>query len=70
MSDPLIDARPHVVELIDELVQAHLDTIEMGAHCPPLEWQDHLQYLKRLVRYAKRFTAVDLGLEIHRRDRG
>jgi hypothetical protein len=58
MPDRLTDACPHVDDLVDELVQAHLDTIEMGAYCPPLEWQDHLRYLQRLVRYAKRFTAA------------
>lgn len=63
MSDGLTDACPQVADLVDELVQAHLDTIEMGAYCPPLEWQDHLRYLQGLVRYAKRVTAADLSLD-------
>jgi hypothetical protein len=53
-------------DLVDELVQAHLDTIEMGAHHPPLEWQAHVRYLQQLVRYTKRFTAADLRLETRR----
>jgi hypothetical protein len=53
-------------DLVDELVQAHLDTIEMGPHCPPREWQAHVRYLQRLVRYAKRITAADLSLETRR----
>jgi hypothetical protein len=66
MSDRLTDACPQLADLVDELVQAHLDTLEMGPYCPPLEWQNHLRYLQRLVRYAKRLTAADLSLETHR----
>ena len=66
----MIDGCPQLAGLVDELVQAHLDTIEMGADCPPLEWQDHLRYLQRLVRHAKRFTAADLSLETQRRNHG
>ncbi len=45
--------------LVDELVQAHLDTIEMLDvwHDDP-DWQSHALYLKSLVRHAKRFMAV------------
>jgi hypothetical protein len=57
---------PTDANLVDELVQAHLDTIEMGVYCPPLEWEEHLRYLQRLVRYAKRYTAADLSLEDRR----
>ena len=61
MSDWMSDVCPRLEDLVDELVQSHLDTIEIGVYCSPLEWQEHLRYLQRLVRYAKRFTAADLG---------
>jgi hypothetical protein len=46
-------------ELLDELVQAHLDTIEMLL---PLEDDPscarHVAYLQGLIRHAKRVTAA------------
>jgi hypothetical protein len=46
-------------ELLDELVQAHLDTIEMSLelHDDP-SWMSHVAYLQGLVRHAKRTTAA------------
>jgi hypothetical protein len=44
--------------LLDELVEAHIDTIEMLVdyeHDP--SWSSHAQYLRGLVRHAKRLTA-------------
>jgi hypothetical protein len=58
MSDWRSDAEPRPEDLFDELLEAHLDTIEL-AHCGRMTgWDDHVEYLQRLVRHAKHFAAV------------
>jgi hypothetical protein len=64
MSDWVNDARPGLDELVDELVEAHLDTIELAGCCRVAAWDDHLEYVQRLVRLAKHVAAVDA--ELHR----
>jgi hypothetical protein len=55
----LRDADQSNEALIDELVQAHLDTIEMVEEwLGDPSWDSHSEYLKGLVRYAKRLTAA------------
>jgi hypothetical protein len=44
--------------LIDELVEAHMDTIEMlGDWLDDPSWHSHSVYLQGLVRHTKRVTA-------------
>jgi hypothetical protein len=52
------NGEPDYAALIDELVEAHLDTIEIAqdAHDDP-SWSSHLSYLQSLVRLAKRVAA-------------
>jgi hypothetical protein len=53
-ADPDDDMR----ELLRELVDAHLDTIEMFlGRGDPAARAAHLDYVQGLVRYSKRFTA-------------
>jgi hypothetical protein len=46
-------------QLVDELVEAHLDTIELVLDRPDdLAWSPHVRYLQALVRQAKQMTAA------------
>jgi hypothetical protein len=46
-------------QLFDELVEAHLDTIEVLLGGPEeAAWRPHVQYLQALVRQARRMTAA------------
>jgi hypothetical protein len=56
MIDPL--EHESVGALLEELVQAHLDTIELLAEREPLADDSHVDYLRALVRVAKARTAV------------
>jgi hypothetical protein len=47
--------------LVDELVQAHLDTIELVLAIDGAPFAAHVAYLQGLVRYAKRTTATTGG---------
>jgi hypothetical protein len=38
-----------LVELVEELVEAHLDTVQIGAEADH-EWSAHVRYLQALVR--------------------
>ena len=52
------DDRTTIDDLVDELVQAHLDTIEIGGGVASArDWGEHVLYLQQLVRFAKRATA-------------
>jgi hypothetical protein len=45
-------------ELVSELVDAHVDTIELLVGCDgPTTDAAHLEYLQALVRYSKRLMA-------------
>ncbi len=39
-----------LVTLVYELLDAHLDTIELAAHRPELPWRAHVDYLRALQR--------------------
>jgi hypothetical protein len=41
--------RAELVELIEELVEAHLDTVSMDGHLDR-DWPGHVHYLQALVR--------------------
>lgn len=46
------------IELIYELLDAHIDTIEMGDNLGPgAAWQPHLEYLQALQRKARELLA-------------
>jgi hypothetical protein len=50
------------VELVDELIQSHLDTIEMALGDPSdRDWLSHVAYLQDLVRYATSALAWSSG---------
>lgn len=48
-----------LMTLTDELLEAHLDTLEL-AQCPATEsdWQAHLDYLRALLRRARELLAA------------
>ena len=53
---------PVLVELVEELLDAHLDTVEMA---PELghEWADHVRYLQALVRESQKCLAALTSLD-------
>ena len=45
------DEHEALVALVEELVEAHFDTIELAlARLPPTEWEGHVEYLRALQR--------------------
>ena len=46
-----------LVALVEELVEAHLDTIEIGSGVDR-DWGDHVDYLQALVRESHSMLAV------------
>lgn len=47
-----------LAEVVDELCDAHLDTIELATAAPmPPEWQRHVHYLQDLHRAARTLLA-------------
>jgi hypothetical protein len=42
-----------LVALVEELAEAHLDTIEMALELDTDEWASHVRYLQVLRRHAK-----------------
>jgi hypothetical protein len=62
------DEDPDRDALLDELVQAHLDTIELTLGvADDRSWIAHVGYLQDLVRHAKRASAVDEAVSDRRR---
>lgn len=55
------DLDPNLGALVDELVDAHMDTIQMTlASEPDPDWHQHALYLQRLVREAHKVLAAPL----------
>jgi len=53
-----MDAQEQLVVLVEELLEAHLDTIEMALELgPDPDWASHGDYLKRLQREARAVLA-------------
>ncbi len=54
-----IPARPQVlVEIVDELCEAHLDTIELATNAAMTpEWHRHVDYLRALQRETRALLA-------------
>jgi hypothetical protein len=54
---------PELVRLADELLEAHLDTVEL-AQSPSTEsdWQAHLDYLRALLRRGQELLAAEAEL--------
>ena len=48
-----------VAELLQELVDAHVDTVEIALAARPEEdWRSHVEYLQRLIRCARESFAT------------
>lgn len=56
-------SEPELITLADELLQAHLDTVEL-AQAPATEsdWQAHLDYLRALLRRGQEVLAAEAEL--------
>jgi hypothetical protein len=48
----MVDSRSGLIELVEELVDAHLDTIEMALELKVEGWGSHVEYLQALRRHA------------------
>jgi hypothetical protein len=48
---------PELVELVYELLDAHLDTAELAAERGDIAWQLHLDYLRALQRRGRELLA-------------
>jgi hypothetical protein len=53
-----VNTLPEVVLLVEELLNAHLDTIEMAlAEEPNVDWLSHVDYLQALHRESEALLA-------------
>lgn len=53
---------PELTELLEELLDAHLDTIELAPWAPvDPRWQAHLEYLRALQRRSCELLAVEVA---------
>ncbi len=54
---------PELVTLADELLEAHLDTVELAQSVSTeSDWQAHLDYLRALLRRGQELLAAEAEL--------
>jgi hypothetical protein len=58
----------HLVLLVDELIDAHDDTVRLAEECAPdWRWEAHICYLRRLRRLGCEALAAATADEVDRR---
>jgi hypothetical protein len=56
-------SEPGLITLADELLQAHLDTVELAqSTATGSDWQAHLDYLRALLRRGQEVLAAETEL--------